>query len=114
VFYVPGVLAAPFGWLALLTAATGTSVELSQATIWDMVAPRSEHEFMRNVFRGGDGRAELEYSYRLHDWAHKFPLTRNTTLATAWRAVHAQRNESRFYRPNIVALRNRTMANDFY
>lgn len=32
VFYIPGRLASAFGWLALLTAKTGTSVELSQAT----------------------------------------------------------------------------------
>ena len=81
VFYVPGVLAGPFGYLALLTARTGTSVELSQATMWDMVAPRSEREHMRNVFRGGDYfRAESAYNYTVHDWAHKFPFSRNTTV----------------------------------
>ena len=38
--------------------------------MWDMVAPRSEREFLRNVFRGGKGEAEREYNPRLHDWAH--------------------------------------------
>lgn len=80
VFYVPGVLAPSFGWLALLMARTGTSVELSQATIWDMVSLRSEHEHTRNVFRGGHGNAELTYNYTLHDWGHKMPFSRNTTV----------------------------------
>jgi hypothetical protein len=66
VFFVPGFLAAAFGWLGILTATTGTSVELSQATMWDMVQLRTEQEYMRNVFRGGDGRAELAYDYRQH------------------------------------------------
>jgi hypothetical protein len=69
VFFVPGFLAASFGWLGILTATTGTSVELSQATMWDMVQLRTEQEYMRNIFRGGDGRAELAYDYRLHgEW----------------------------------------------
>jgi hypothetical protein len=42
VFYVPGRLAAPFGWLGLITGAARTEVELAQATMWDMVAPRAE------------------------------------------------------------------------
>lgn len=96
VFFVPGSLAEPFGWLAILTAKTGTEVrrggttegqrrapplpphharargrgraqvELAQATMWDMMAPRAEREHLRNVFRGGKGQAEKEYNARLH------------------------------------------------
>lgn len=114
VFYVPGTMAEPFGWLAILTARTGTEVrvlrlvhslapllsrhtsmalgrlqvELAQATMWDMVAPRAEREFLRNVFRGGKGEAEREYNPRLHDWAHsecfsESPLTSSVPACCA-------------------------------
>lgn len=48
--------------------------------MFDMVAPRTEHEHTRNVFRGGNGMAEPAYNYTLHDWAHKFPFSKNTTV----------------------------------
>lgn len=112
VFYVPGHLAPVFGSLCILTATTGTEVELAQATIWDMVALRSEREHLRNIFRGH--RAEEAYSYTLHDWAHKFPFSKNTTLAVAWAAVNASRAENLFYQPDIAQLKGRAFANDFY
>lgn len=114
VFYVPGRLSEAFGWLALLTGKARTEVELAQATMWDMVAPRTEREHLRNVFRGGTGKAELEYSYKLHDWAHKWALSKNDTLSLAFAAVDAAHVNGLFYRPNISALMTRRMANDFY
>jgi len=101
------------GW-PILTAKTGTEVELAQATMWDMVAPRAEREHLRNVFRGGKGQAEKEYDPRLHDWAHKFPFSKNDTLAIAWAGVDLARNDHLFYRPNISGLLARRVANDFH
>lgn len=113
-------------------------VELAQATMWDMMAPRAEREHLRNVFRGGKGQAEAEYNPRLHgerrgrcaacvspeltccphttpaDWAHKFPFSKNTTLAIAWAGVRLARDEGLFYRPNITGLLARPIVNDFY
>ena len=114
-------------------------VELAQATMWDMMAPRSEREHLRNVFRGGKGQAEKEYNARLHgacgsrymtsarplastprylpspaDWAHKFPFSKNGTLAIAWAGVNLAREEGLFYRPNISGLLARPLVNDFY
>jgi hypothetical protein len=54
------------------------------------------------------------YDFTVHDWAHKFALSKNYTLGVAWAAVRAARGSSLFYRPNISALRARPMANDFY
>ena len=82
--------------------------------MWDMVSLRSEREFLRNVFRGGTGQAEAAYDPRLHDWAHKFPFSKNETLAIAWNGVNLSRKEGMFYRPNISGLLARPLVNDFY